>query len=208
MFLTALVLYLLGLVLAFGVRTLVAWRRTGDTGFRRPDTTAFTASWWGSALFVGALVLGLAAPVAALVGPATSGTPGSVGAAGLVVMLLGLVLVLVSQAAMGTSWRIGVAEGERTDLVTHGVFALVRNPVFTGMGVLLLGQALAVPSALSVAAVVVFAAAVQVQVRAIEEPYLLRTHGTAYLGYAARTGRFLPGIGRLAVHDTTTEEPR
>ncbi|MEE2036848.1 hypothetical protein Q8791_06385 [Nocardiopsis sp. CT-R113] len=39
----ALVLYLLGIVLAFGVRTLAAWRRTGDTGFRRPDTTALTA---------------------------------------------------------------------------------------------------------------------------------------------------------------------
>ena len=48
MALAALALYLLGLALAFGVRTLAAWRRTGDTGFRRPDTTAFTAPWWGA----------------------------------------------------------------------------------------------------------------------------------------------------------------
>lgn len=206
MALTALVLYLLGLVLAFGVRTLAAWRRTGDAGFRRPDTTAFTASWWGSVLFVGALVLGLAAPVAGLLGLATVGVPRSVGATGLLLMLFGLVLVLVSQTAMGSSWRIGVDEGERTELVTHGVFALVRNPVFTGMGILLLGQVLAVPSVLSALALVVFAVAVEVQVRAIEEPYLLRTHGTDYLRYAARTGRFLPGTGRLDVDDTTTEE--
>ncbi len=44
----------------------------------------------------------------------------------------------------------------------------------------------------------------QVQVRAIEEPYLVRTHGAAYTGYAARTGRFLPGIGRLTDRNTTT----
>lgn len=208
MALAALALYLLGLVLAFGVRTLAACRRTGDTGFRHPDTTAFTAPWWGTVLFAGALALGLAAPVAALFDLATASPPRSVGATGLGLMLSGLGLVLVSQAAMGTSWRIGVDEGERTELVTRGVFALARNPVFTGMGILLSGQVLAVPSALSAVALAVFAAAVQVQVRAIEEPYLLRTHGTAYTGYAARTGRFLPGIGRIAIPNTTTKEPR
>ncbi|MBB6119996.1 methyltransferase family protein [Nocardiopsis algeriensis] len=193
----ALVLYLLGLVLAFGVRTLIAWRRTGDTGFRRPDTTAFSAPWWGGLLFTCALVLGLTAPMAALLGLSTTAPPPGVESAGLALMVLGLVLVLVAQAEMGTSWRIGVDEGERTELITHGVFALVRNPVFTGMGVLLLGQVLAVPSVLSAAAPAVFAAAVQVQVRIIEEPYLLRTHGVAYRSYAARTGRFLPLMGRL-----------
>ena len=34
----ALALYLLGLTLTLGIRT-------GDTGFRHPDTTAFTAPW-------------------------------------------------------------------------------------------------------------------------------------------------------------------
>ncbi|MEY9213263.1 isoprenylcysteine carboxylmethyltransferase family protein [Thermobifida halotolerans] len=197
MALSALVLYLLGLLLAFGVRTFIAWRRTGDTGFRRPDTTAFTPAWWGTVLFVGALVLGLAAPVAGLLGLPGADLPTAVGASGAVLMLLGLVLVLLSQATMGASWRIGVEETERTELVTHGVFAFARNPIFTGMGVLLTGQVLAVPSVLSAVALLVFAAAVQVQVRAVEEPYLLRTHGAAYRDYAARTGRFLPLLGRL-----------
>jgi protein-S-isoprenylcysteine O-methyltransferase Ste14 len=35
------------------------------------------------------------------------------------------------------------------------------------------------------------------QVRGAEEPYLLRVHGDAYRCYAARAGRFVPGIGRL-----------
>ncbi|MGC4763322.1 hypothetical protein ACLQ20_10755 [Micromonospora sp. DT46] len=42
----------------------------------------------------------------------------------------------------------------------------------------------------------VLVASVQVQVRAVEEPYLIRTHGATYLMYAARTGRFWPGLGR------------
>lgn len=201
MALAALLLHLLGLFLAFGVRTLTAHRRTGDTGFRRPDTTPFTAPWWGTVLFAGALVTGLAAPAAGLFAPAEAGPPPGVGVAGLALMLLGLVLVLVSQNTMGASWRIGVDEDERTQLVTRGVFALVRNPVFTGMGVLLTGQLLVLASVLSAVALLVFVAAVQVQVRAVEEPHLLRTHGSAYRSYAARTGRFLPLVGRLHPED-------
>ncbi|PSK93697.1 phospholipid methyltransferase [Murinocardiopsis flavida] len=112
-------------------------------------------------------------------------------------MALALALVLASQTAMGASWRIGVDDSEHTELVTGGVFALVRNPIFTAIGVLLGGMVAAVPSLLSVAALGVFVAAVQIQVRGVEEPYLRRTHPGGYPGYARRTGRFLPGVGRL-----------
>ena len=46
------------------------------------------------------------------------------------------------------------------------------------------------------AATVVLLAAIQVQVRAVEEPYLLAVHGDAYRDYAARVGRFVPRMGR------------
>jgi protein-S-isoprenylcysteine O-methyltransferase Ste14 len=39
--------------------------------------------------------------------------------------------------------------------------------------------------------------ALELQVRRVEEPHLLRVHAATYRDYAARTGRFLPGIGRL-----------
>lgn len=205
MALIALTLYVTGLLLAFGVRTLLAWRRTGDTGFRRPDPTAFTPAWWGSVLFVAALALGLAAPLAVVVGQA--GPTGwlahpMLNGTGAAVMAAGLALVLISQAAMGASWRIGVEETEQTDLVTNGIFTVVRNPIFTAMGVLLTGMVTAIPTLLSAVALLVFACAVQIQVRAVEEPYLLRIHGAAYRAYAARTGRFLPGIGRLTTAGT------
>jgi protein-S-isoprenylcysteine O-methyltransferase Ste14 len=200
----ALLLYLTGLVLVFGVRTFLAWRATGDTWFRRPDTRAFTAPWWGTVLFVLAWLLGLAAPVTAIATGSSAASP-LVGWSGIGVMVTGLLLVLAAQAGMGGSWRIGVQEGERTALVTGGLFALVRNPVFTGMAVLLVGMALALPGALSVAALLALVAGVQVQVRLIEEPYLLRTHGTAYRAYAERTGRFVPLLGRLTPSGETKE---
>jgi protein-S-isoprenylcysteine O-methyltransferase Ste14 len=42
--------------------------------------------------------------------------------------------------------------------------------------------------------------ALEIQVRLVEEPHLLRAHGSAYGEYASRVGRFVPGLGRLA-HD-------
>jgi protein-S-isoprenylcysteine O-methyltransferase Ste14 len=40
--------------------------------------------------------------------------------------------------------------------------------------------------------------ALEVQVRLIEEPYLLSSHSdNGYSDYARRTGRFLPGFGRM-----------
>jgi protein-S-isoprenylcysteine O-methyltransferase Ste14 len=56
---------------------------------------------------------------------------------------------------------------------------------------------LVVPNVLSVLALVALTAAIELQVRLVEEPYLLRTHGDAYRRYAAVVGRFVPGLGRL-----------
>ncbi|GAB3480791.1 methyltransferase family protein [Nocardiopsis coralliicola] len=199
MALTALLLYLAALLLAFGLRSLVAWRRTGDTGFRWPDAPLFSTEWWGARMFIVAALLAAAAPAAALAGvPPLAPVLPAVGWGGIALMAAGLALVLASQAAMGDSWRIGVDDSEQTGLVTGGIFGIVRNPIFTGLGMLLAGMVAAVPSALSVAALAICIASVQIQVRVVEEPYLLRTHPDDYRAYAQRTGRFLPGLGRLS----------
>jgi protein-S-isoprenylcysteine O-methyltransferase Ste14 len=61
-----------------------------------------------------------------------------------------------------------------------------------------LGLGLLVPNVLSVASVVLLLAALEIQTRLVEEPYLLRVHGESYGNWASRTGRFLPRVGRLA----------
>ena len=196
----ALVLYLTGLVAAFGVRSWVHRRRTGSSGFHGISGAPGSQSWWAGVLFVLALVLGVAAPVLDLTGALPAPHAALTDAAalvGLVLLVLGSAAVLAGQAGMGTSWRIGVDEHERTDLVTTGVFGVVRNPIFTAMVITQTGLALAVPTAVSGAALACLIVAVELQVRVLEEPHLHRIHGAAYQAYAARTGRFLPHIGRL-----------
>jgi protein-S-isoprenylcysteine O-methyltransferase Ste14 len=113
-----------------------------------------------------------------------------------VLAVLGIAATLAAQLAMGNSWRPDVDPAARTALVTTGPFRLVRNPIFTATAATAAGLALLVPNLLAAAMLVAFLAALQLQVRLVEEPYLHRVHGSAYAKYAARTGRFLPWIGR------------
>lgn len=196
----ALILYVAYLALAFGLRSLLQRRRTGSAGFHGISGRPGSAEWAGGVLFVVALLLGLAAPILALAGvlapvSALDGTAGHV--LGLALAAGGIVTTLASQVTMGTSWRIGVDAEERTALVTAGPFGLVRNPFFSGTGLVAAGLVLMVPNAVAIAALLALFAAVELQVRVVEEPYLLRAQGQEYRDYAARVGRFVPGVGRL-----------
>ncbi len=55
-----------------------------------------------------------------------------------------------------------------------------------------------VPCVAILPALLVLAAAIVLQVRFVEEPCLVRRHGDAYLSYAQRVGRFVPGVGRFS----------
>ena len=195
----ALVLYVVALVVLFGVRSWLQWRRTGSTGFAGISGTPADAEWWGGVLFVAAIVLGLAAPLLAVTGVVPTSAPIAGQVAGLVLALAGFGATLAAQTGMGASWRIGVDATERTELVVEGVFGAVRNPIFSAMVLAQIGVVLMVPTWVGVLALVALVVAVQLQVRIVEELYLRSVHGAAYESYAARTGRFLPGIGRLDV---------
>ena len=193
----ALVLFAVFLLLDGAVRIAVQRRRTGESGVRRPVGVFHWVARLASAL--GGLAAGVAAPVAELLGldplPALDET--GLRGAGAVLAALGVAAVFAGQLAMGASWRTTVDPGERPALVTSGPFRLVRNPIYTALTAMTAGLALAVPNAVAAAGLAAMVLGNELQVRRIEEPYLDHIHGTAWRQYAARTGRFLPGLGRL-----------
>ncbi|WP_437979183.1 isoprenylcysteine carboxylmethyltransferase family protein [Sorangium sp. So ce295] len=193
----ALALYALYFGLAFGWRSLRQRRATGSTGFRGISGPPGSLPWLGGVLFAIALLLAVLAPVVELarwVGPLAEPSPLVVGL-GAATTIAGILGTLWSQGAMGESWRVGVSEAERTSLVTRGPFAVVRNPIFSFMMLAALGLALVLPNAAALASFLALVVAIELQVRFVEEPYLLRTHGNAYAEYCARAGRFIPGFG-------------
>ncbi|PKH41741.1 Protein-S-isoprenylcysteine O-methyltransferase Ste14 [Nocardioides alpinus] len=192
--------YAVYLLVAFVARTVIQVRRTGDSGFRGLGGRVGSVEWSAGILFAVALVVGFAAPVAGLFGlpPIARFDHLGLNVVGLLIAAGGIALTLAAQLRMGSEWRIGVDVTEQTSLVTDGLFRFVRNPIFTAMSLTALGLTLMVPNAVAVAGLACLVAALQLQVRVVEEPYLRALHGPEYAHYEASTGRFLPGIGKSA----------
>ena len=187
-------------VLSFGVRVLIQLRTTGETGLIGLRAGASLADWLSGILFVGGMAMGVLSVTLVLLGSlatidALDSTP--IGVVGVALAAAGGSAVFLAQLGMGASWRIGVSDDQNTDLVTTGWFSLVRNPIYSAMIAGWTGFALMVPTWLSIAAVFVIAAGLELQVRTVEEPFLMRSHGDAYRAYARRVGRFMPGVGRF-----------
>lgn len=185
----------------FVFRSVVQFRRTGSTGVKGFHGRIGSLPWVAGAAASFGLVLAPVGPLAALYG-----WPGghllrseiALNLLGAFCAVAGIAGALAAQLSMGESWRVGVDDSERTTLVTEGLFSWVRNPIFTFIGLSLFGLIFLVPNALSLAAAALTLLGIELQVRAVEEPYLERTHGDAYRAYAARVGRFVPGVGRLS----------
>jgi protein-S-isoprenylcysteine O-methyltransferase Ste14 len=162
-------------VVIVSVVPAVVRARAGDAVPSLHQDAQGSPGWWARVLgFVG-FVLAVAAPLAA-----RAGLPPLEPLDRLAVQLVGIALVVVGIPA-----------------ILGAQFAIVRNPVLSCMFIVPVGLALINPNVVSLAMLIAVAASVQVQVRLVEEPYLLCVHGDAYRAYAARTGRFVPGVGRL-----------
>lgn len=197
----ALALVLVWFVSLFVIRSIVQWRRTGSTGLKGISGAVGSVEWNAGVLTAIGFVAAAATPFATLFswpGGNILVTVPVVHSVGALVATAGIVGALAAQVEMGDSWRVGVDEAEETTLVTHGLFRWVRNPIFTFVLLSLVGLVLVLPTVFSLLATALATIGIELQVRAVEEPYLRRVHGTTYGDYCSQTGRFLPGIGRTS----------
>ena len=194
----SLVLLVAWVVTVAGARGVISYRQTGTIPLTVRDP-AGSPQWWSKVVSTVGFVLLIAAPMADLAGFPRIALLDHAGLqlAGVGLVVLGTAVTVVSQMAMGASWRGDVDRELRTELITDGPLRWVRNPIFSGTLTAEVGFALLVPNLLAMLMLVSVVVALEIQVRRVEEPYLLETHGDAYRQYAARTGRFLPGVGRL-----------
>jgi protein-S-isoprenylcysteine O-methyltransferase Ste14 len=109
---------------------------------------------------------------------------------GVVLLVLSLLWTVTAQIQMGNSWRIGIDEEKKTELVQSGVFGISRNPIFLGMIVTLIGFFLAIPNALTLLILVLGFVLIQIQVR-LEEEFLTKTHGADYEVFRKQVRRWV-----------------
>jgi protein-S-isoprenylcysteine O-methyltransferase Ste14 len=119
--------------------------------------------------------------------------PGPLRAAGVLLYAAGLALAIAGRVQLGPSWT-NLEDGgapARAPLVTRGVYAYIRHPIYTGDLLLLLGLELALNSWLVLA--VAIPAAIAVRKARAEETALAR-QSPEYAAYRRRTRAFIPFV--------------
>lgn len=109
---------------------------------------------------------------------------------GLALIHIALLWVVIAQFQMSKSWRIGIDEENKTELVTTGLFSISRNPIFLGMILSVGGIFLIIPNALTFFTCFSTYYIIQVQIR-LEEEFLIKQHGDKYAHYKQKTRRLI-----------------
>jgi protein-S-isoprenylcysteine O-methyltransferase Ste14 len=109
---------------------------------------------------------------------------------GVVLCLAGLLLLLWSLVSFGQSFRVGIDIDHPDKLITTGVFAHSRNPIYVAFVLVLLGQFLIFPNWILL---VYLVAAVWIIHRQVlrEEDYLRGHYGQEYGDYCNKVRRYL-----------------
>ena len=108
---------------------------------------------------------------------------------GLAMILFGFALFTLALIQLGNSWRLGIDDKDPGELVTKGIFAFTRNPIYLFFLFYFLGTFCLRGSAIYLLFFSFMAFMLHLQILR-EEKYLLRMHGIVYVEYCKNTGRY------------------
>ena len=105
-------------------------------------------------------------------------------------LILSLIVVWLAQSNMKESWRIGIDEENKTELVTDGFFSISRNPIFLGIMIANIGLFLVLPNAFTLLIIALSTVSINTQIR-LEEEFLLKEFGGHYKNYRVKVRRWI-----------------
>lgn len=110
--------------------------------------------------------------------------------AGVTFCLGGLLILIWSIISFGDSFRVGIDTDQSVELITSGVFAISRNPIYVGFWLFLLGQFLIFPNWILL---IFIGAATWLFHRQVlrEEEFLKEHFGGEYTRYLNQVRRYL-----------------
>ena len=109
---------------------------------------------------------------------------------GVALCLAGVVVLVLSLVSFGNSFRVGIDVDEPGRLVTTGMFAVSRNPIYVGFFVFLVGQLLVFPN--WVPLIYLFAAAALFHRQVLrEEEFMRQRYGDVYAAYCRHVRRYV-----------------
>ncbi|TFF99852.1 MAG: isoprenylcysteine carboxylmethyltransferase family protein [Promethearchaeota archaeon] len=109
---------------------------------------------------------------------------------GMISIAIGTIVEILGMYSLGINFRIELPK-EETELITSGIYRVMRNPIAFGLFLIIGGTFLLIPNVLTliitIANIIVFDAKVR-----DEEKFLLARFGKPYEEYQNKVGRYFP----------------
>lgn len=109
---------------------------------------------------------------------------------GMILGFVGDVVFALAVITMKDNWRAGIAENDKTEMVTAGIYRFSRNPAFLGFDLVYLGIMLMFFNCVLLLVSVFAAVMLHLQILQ-EEKYLSQVFGESYLTYCSKVCRYL-----------------
>ncbi len=128
---------------------------------------------------------------------------------GVVAVVTGLILNIRAHRSLGDAWRLGIDELHPGKLVTTGIYAFSRNPIFLFFILYFLGTFLINGTLLFLVFAIIVLLIIGLNIKE-EERFLARVFGQDYLDYRQRVGRFWtipPGVKKKIAAPERSRQP-
>jgi protein-S-isoprenylcysteine O-methyltransferase Ste14 len=122
--------------------------------------------------------------------------PTALGWLGAVLMAGSIILLMVAHRHLGRNWSPSVDLRQEHKLVTQGIYAYLRHPIYASVWLWCLAQALLVHNWIGGLAGLVLFLPVYLTRLPVEERMMLDAFGDEYRSYMRRTGAIFPKLRR------------
>jgi protein-S-isoprenylcysteine O-methyltransferase Ste14 len=108
------------------------------------------------------------------------------------------ILTVCCWLRMGRSWSMAIIPAQTAPLVTTGIYAFVRHPIYSLSMILMISSLIVIPTFPMSAIALFHMIFLTIKVQS-EEKYLRAVHGSIYVDYCKSTGRFFPRLAQRRI---------
>lgn len=109
---------------------------------------------------------------------------------GIFLLLISLILTALAQKQMGKSWRVGIDEEVKTNLIQTGFFQYSRNPIYLSIHISAIGLFFFLPNVLTLILLIFGHILLNIQIR-LEEEHMSKLWPKEFAKYKNKVRRWL-----------------
>lgn len=109
---------------------------------------------------------------------------------GFTIGICGILITFIAQLQMKNSWRLGIDEQEKLELITSGLFSITRNPIYLSLGISFIGFFLIAPNIGSIIFLILMFYGIAQKVND-EQEFLAGKFGEEYEKYRSNVNKWI-----------------